>query len=70
MAKLVDEGMQQSAEDLVQLDEEILDAYNLDEILGLHYIAGHAGEPIRIDLLCREERRDGGDVAGSRRGGC
>ena len=55
LTELIDEGMQQSAKDLVQLDEEVLHPNNLDEVFGLHNIAGHAWEAIRINLLCREE---------------
>jgi len=35
----------------VELDEEVLAAYNLGEALGAHDIAGDARVAVRIDLL-------------------
>ena len=63
--ELLDEGVQDSAELRMQFDEESFIPDELDQRLRLHDIAADARIAIRIDLLGRQERRDGCDIASS-----
>src|SRR4051812_11482763 len=59
---LLDERVQETAKDGVQVNEEVFLADNLDKTLGLHHVAGHTGKAIRVELLGGQEGRDGCDI--------
>ena len=63
-AEFPDEEVDETAEVLVQLDEEVLVAHNLDESPWSHCVAAHARVAIGVYLLCGQERGYGSEVAG------